>query len=156
MLRVLLNYLSPTIHFGRYLESKTRLRLLFCFSVPLVLSLGVPAWAGGIDSCSSNRDHGGRPDPTGILPATPGNLPPPSNCSDISKKMCLCTNPTPLRNTYAITQYSRIQTEIQILTLQHHFYHRRQRKKCMLKKKKGNQSDPPNHMHKTSCQTPNH
>lgn len=83
MLRVLLNYFSLTIHFGRCLEIKARLKFL---SVSLILSSSVPACDGGTESCSFHRDLRGRPDPTGILPVTPGDLPTPS--SDISKKMC--------------------------------------------------------------------
>lgn len=64
---------------------KGRLRFL-SLSLSLVLSSGVPAWDGGTASCSFHRDPRGRPDPTGILPETPGDLPTPS--SDISKKMC--------------------------------------------------------------------
>lgn len=85
MLGILLNYFSLTIHFARYLKIKARLRLP-SLSLSLVLSSGVPAWDGGSESCSFHRDPRGKPDPTGILPVTPGDLPTPS--SDISKKMC--------------------------------------------------------------------
>lgn len=83
MLRILLNYFSLTIHFGRYLKIKARLRFLF---LSLVLSSGVPAWDGGTECCSFHRHPRGRPDPTGILPVAPGDLSTP--ISDISKKMC--------------------------------------------------------------------
>lgn len=84
MLRTLQNYFSLTTHFRRYLKMKGRLRFL---SLSLsVLSSGVPAWDGGTESCSFHRDSMGRPDPTGILPETPRDLPTPN--SDISKKMC--------------------------------------------------------------------
>lgn len=87
MLGVLLNYFSLTIHFRRYLKIKARFSLKEAsLSLSLVLSSGVPAWDSGSESYSFHRDPKGRPDPTGILPVTPEDLPIPS--SDTSKKMC--------------------------------------------------------------------
>lgn len=128
---LLLSYFSPTTHFGRYLETRTRQRLLYCLSFSLVLSSGVPAWIGGIESYIFSRDPGG-----GTTPLVLCYIPTPSNWSDTSKKDVLVQEPCPTEKHMQVPHTAESKQKFMPLQFSISFFLQQKTKKFMFKKKK--------------------